>query len=64
MTYKNKLGTMDISHIFLTITLVALAIALLAPLHFNVNKLGNVLTSLYMLKILVITLAMYQQMPR
>ena len=46
MTYKNKLGTMDISHIFLTITLVALAIALLAPLHFNVNKLGNVLTSL------------------
>ena len=46
MTYKNKLGTMDISHIFLTITLVALAIALLAPLHFNVNKLENVLTSL------------------
>jgi len=46
MTYKDKLGTMDISHIFLTITLVALAIALLAPLHFNVNELGNVLTSL------------------
>jgi len=46
MTYKDKLGSMDISHIFLTITLVALAIALLAPLHFNVNKLENVLTSL------------------
>jgi len=46
MTYKNILGILDISHIFLAITLVALAIALLAPLHFNVNKLENVLTSL------------------
>jgi len=46
MIYKNKLGTMDISHIFLIITLAALAIALLAPLHFNVNKVENVLTSL------------------
>ncbi|WP_243671136.1 hypothetical protein [Vulcanisaeta sp. JCM 16161] len=37
---------MDLSHIFIVITLVALAIAILAPFHFNINSLGQMIYSL------------------
>ncbi len=37
---------MDLSHIFMVITLVALAVAILAPFHFNINRLGNMIYSL------------------
>ncbi len=37
---------MDLSHIFIVITLVALVIAVLAPFHFNINSLGQMIYSL------------------
>ncbi|GAB6946971.1 hypothetical protein JCM16161A_11010 [Vulcanisaeta sp. JCM 16161] len=46
MNYKINRGNMDLSHIFIVITLVALAIAILAPFHFNINSLGQMIYSL------------------
>ena len=46
MNYKINRGNMDLSHIFIVITLVALVIAVLAPFHFNVNNLEQIIYSL------------------
>jgi len=46
MIYKGNSGTMDISHVFIVITLVALAIAILAPFHFNIKDLESMISLL------------------
>ncbi|WP_054856539.1 hypothetical protein [Vulcanisaeta sp. JCM 16159] len=46
MYYKINRGAMEISHILVIITLFTLAIAILAPFHFNVGRLGQTIYSL------------------
>ncbi|ADN50734.1 hypothetical protein [Vulcanisaeta distributa] len=46
MYYKMNRGAVEISHILVIITLFILAMAILAPFHFNVNSLEQTIYSL------------------